>query len=282
MLSARERRRRRRFAGLAARWTTLFGAFRRCSKAVAAGLTVCASLAGIAPVGAAAETLLKPGIFGDDDRVIAADDPRYHAVGRLNLGGHGFCTATLIAPDWIVTAAHCLHFPRTGRPMTPDRLHFHAGYRSGRAQAHLRGAEIVFHPDFIGPRPNSLGQMGVDLAFVRLGESAPAEIQPLALSIDDPFDSPLHVISYARDRRELPSIERGCARLDLRHGVLATNCDSNHGASGAPILVDTPFGVGVTGVISGVVRGADGPVTIAAKIGAQDVQRLRPAELQVR
>ena len=37
------------------------------------------------------------------------------AVGRLTLdGGQGFCTASLIAPDIILTAAHCLYDEKTG------------------------------------------------------------------------------------------------------------------------------------------------------------------------
>ena len=37
-----------------------------------------------------------------------ADAAGWEAVGRLNIGGTGFCTGALIAPDLVLTAAHSL------------------------------------------------------------------------------------------------------------------------------------------------------------------------------
>ena len=48
----------------------------------------------------------------------------FHGVGRLNIAGSRFCTATLIAPDVIVTAAHCLFHPQTGKRVPESELRF--------------------------------------------------------------------------------------------------------------------------------------------------------------
>jgi Trypsin len=68
-----------------------------------------------------------PGIIGPDDRrPLAQPDPALDAVGRVNHDG-GFCTGALIAPDRVLTAAHCLWDPRQRQLVRPGKLHFLAG-----------------------------------------------------------------------------------------------------------------------------------------------------------
>ncbi|WP_367153196.1 serine protease, partial [Leisingera sp. F5] len=53
--------------------------------------------------------------------------PGWEAVGRLNIGGRAMCTASLIAPDMVLTAAHCMYDIRNGRAVNPRSLKFEAG-----------------------------------------------------------------------------------------------------------------------------------------------------------
>lgn len=69
--------------------------------------------------------------------MVTGDDARgWEAVGRLDLGGRGFCTGALIAPDLVLTAAHCLYDRDSGDRIDPSEIEFKAGMRGGRALAY--------------------------------------------------------------------------------------------------------------------------------------------------
>src|SRR5262245_29061728 len=64
-------------------------------------------------------------------------DSGHKAVGLLDLGG-GFCSATLVAPDVVVTAAHCVagqqpvaFYTGAGRPTTSPSIDFEAAGMTG-------------------------------------------------------------------------------------------------------------------------------------------------------
>ncbi|MEM1421454.1 MAG: trypsin-like serine protease [Pseudomonadota bacterium] len=209
---------------------------------------------------------LTPGIFGEDDRRIAPEDQRYDAVGRLNRGGRGFCTATLIAPDLVLTAAHCVFWTNTSNPIPPDKLHFLAGYRKGDYRGHARAAEVRLHPRTGGVRPYP----AVDIAVVKLAQPLPDAIKPLPLQTEDPGEPPLSVISYSQDRPELPSLEVGCERRYFAAGVdpapFVTTCDTHFGVSGAPVLTEVNGELSVLGVFSGIWKRQGKSYGVAAPI----------------
>ncbi|MAE89375.1 MAG: trypsin, partial [Pelagibaca sp.] len=81
------------------------------------------------------------------------DGRPWQAVGRLELAGKAFCTGALIAPDMVLTAAHCLFDAETGARIPADKIQFLAGWRNGRAAAYRRVRRAVAHPsyDFTAP-----------------------------------------------------------------------------------------------------------------------------------
>lgn len=155
------------------------------------------------------------------------------AVGRLNVTGQGFCTATLVAPDLVLTAAHCLVNRRTGRVVRAENVHFLAGYRTGGYAAHGRGAAVVLLDGFDRARLT----VSRDLALVRLSAPLPASVQPMPVRGVLEQGEPLDVLSYAIDRSQLPSLQGACHVLRRTGPVLQTSCEGVPGVSGAPLVV---------------------------------------------
>jgi len=212
-----------------------------------------------------------PGIVGSDDRVITSD-ARFTAVGRLNLSGKGFCTATLISPQVVMTAAHCTYYRRTGKPIPPDRIHFGAGWRKGKPLAHRIAKHVRRHPNY-----DSSKSTASDIALIVLESPIiHKDIKPIPIDRQQGrvrVVVPLTHVSYSKDTPHLPSIERGCVVRAEEGRILYTDCDSSFGGSGAPILRQTDQGFAVLGVVSGVIKrdGLKSPIASAGTFGRRRV-----------
>ncbi|WP_135449816.1 MULTISPECIES: trypsin-like serine peptidase [Tabrizicola] len=178
-----------------------------------------------------------------------ADDSRgWDAVGKLILGGRGFCTGALIEPNLVLTAAHCLYDKQTGVQMRPEDIQFQAGWRNGRAVAYRSVKRAVTHPDYRYSGNDKLERVTADLALLELS-------QPIRLPSILPFETgaapvegdAVAVVSYAQDRAEAPSIQEPCEVLAGRRDTLVLSCSVDFGSSGAPVFSSVD---GVSRVVS--------------------------------
>ena len=128
-------------------------------------------------------------------------DRQWPAVGRLNVTGGGFCTATLIGELHVLTAAHCVFDAQSGARVDVDDLEFRAGWQDGQAESYRKIAAVRVHPDFSFAEQEGLKRVASDLAILRLRTPiAHPDIIPFSVAQMPMRGARVAVVSYAHNR----------------------------------------------------------------------------------
>lgn len=158
------------------------------------------------------------------------------AIGRLVVAQKSMCTGALVAPDLVLTAAHCLYDTSSGHRLSEVDMVFQAGVSSGRAKF-TRAVEASWHHEDYEFRRGRNAKVDNDLAMLKLTRPLSSKhVKPIAFEAPIKRSDALSVVAYNFRNLDDPNIIHPCNVLARRNDTVVISCQVDFGASGAPVL----------------------------------------------
>lgn len=203
-----------------------------------------------------------------DSLIVDAREYPWSAIGRLNTGGRGYCTAVLVDEYHVLTDAHCLYYRTEGRWWQPNELHFVAGYQRDSYVTHAKVRSYEIAPGYRAHGGISLASILNNWALVRLNKPLGQEAGWLGLkNLDRKL---IRKLKKGRGAFLQAGYRRGAQHaitlgLDCRpdgffasENRIGNRCQLKPGRAGLPFLVymDGRFNLVANHVISSIKRQA--------------------------
>lgn len=210
-----------------------------------------------------------PGLGADNprQRVDMAASP-WRSLVRVQAPGLARCTGFLVAPDRVVTAAHCLYSSRLGRFIPAGSVHVLLGYSAGGFAGHGTAATYRTAEGYDPRRRDAT--LGADIAVLTLATPLAGPV----LALDDaPAGAAVALGGYNQDRAEVIEADLACdlgrhAQDGEGRAMRHHDCAATSGSSGAPLLARAADGAWVVvGVqVAGRIGKAGGLAVPAASV----------------
>jgi len=178
-------------------------------------------------------------------------------VGRLEHATGGSCSAVLIEPDIIATAAHCAGGNPAMSSFRPSDT------RGGRI---FPIEKFVRHPLYDSNSARIDWQYRFDIAVAKLAEPVPdLRARPLPMGEDATKGESVFIVSWRGGDDRLR--QRACLVIDGIPGLVTLGCQVRGGESGAPVIRKTESGeLEVIAIISSRTRILEQPVAQASNV----------------
>ncbi len=153
----------------------------------------------------------------------------WSGVGRLNARG-GFCTAALIRPDTLLTAAHCIADAASRTVADPSEIRFIAGCRDSYNIGIVLAKSVNIYPGYFATgASNNERQVRTDVAKIMLRRPIP-DVVAFRVADTPSVGAEVALLSYSRNRQSRLSIQTLCRTRGRKTEFLELDCRSAPGA----------------------------------------------------